>query len=89
MRDALATAEADAVVEASTSAPTRSGNIAPHSSACMPPMEPPTTARHRAMPSRSARSAWTRTMSRMVTTGNVEPYGAPVEGSTEAGPVVP
>ena len=55
----------------------------------MPPMEPPTTEAHRSMPRLSATSAWQRTMSRIETTGNDEPYGSDVSGSQEAGPVLP
>jgi len=52
-----------------TSERTRSGKVVPHSSTCMPPMEPPMTLCHTRTPRWSARRAWTRTMSRMVTTG--------------------
>ena len=64
---------AAAVVAMATSAPTRSGNITAHSSACMPPIDPPITACQRRMPSASANDAWVRTMSRIDTTGNDEP----------------
>jgi hypothetical protein len=52
---------------------TRRGYMMAHSSACIPPIEPPTTLSQRPMPSRSASSFCTRTMSRMVTTGKREP----------------
>ena len=60
-----------------------------HSSACMPPSEPPATAASRVIPSssRSARSA--RTMSATVMTGKSDPYGRPVAGFVDEGPVVP
>ena len=61
----------------------------PHSSTCMPPIEPPSTESQRSIPRWSARRACARTMSRMVMTGNVEPYGRPVAGSDDAGPVEP
>src|SRR6478735_2440493 len=41
------------------------------------------------MPSRVASAASTTTWSRIVTVGKLEPYGAPVAGSFDAGPVVP
>ncbi len=43
--------------------------MTPHSSTCMPPKEPPTTASQRGMPRWSATAAWLRTMSRIDTTG--------------------
>ncbi len=43
----------------------------------------------RSMPSSSANEAWVRTMSRMDTTGNVDPYAEPVRGSIVDGPVDP
>ena len=60
-----------------------------HSSACIPPSEPPATAASRSMPrtSRNARSV--RTMSATVITGKSEPYGRPLAGSIDDGPVVP
>ena len=64
-----------------TSERTRSGKVMPHSSTCMPPIEPPSTAASARSPRWSARRAWARTMSRIVTTGKVEPYGRPVAGS--------
>ena len=60
-----------------------------HSKACMPPIEPPITAIHLDTPRCSISRAWDRTMSRMVTTGNREPYGRPSIGCGEAGPVEP
>ena len=52
---------------------TRPGYITAHSKTCIPPIEPPTTASQRPIPSRSASRAWTRTMSRTVTAGNRAP----------------
>ena len=52
---------------------TRSGNITPHSKACMAPIEPPITVSHRLTPRWSASRRWVRTMSRTVTVGNDEP----------------
>ena len=77
LESAICWALAAAVVAMAATPPTRSGYMTAHSSACMPPMEPPTTASHRSMPRSSATAAWVRTMSRMLTTGNVEPYGRP------------
>ena len=71
---------AAAAVAIGTRAPTRSGYITPHSSTCIPPIDPPTTSAHRPMPRWSATAAWVRTMSRMVTTGKRDPHGSPVVG---------
>ena len=57
-----------------------------HSSTRMPPIEPPTTAAHRSMPSASASAASTATWSRIVIVGKREPYGVPVAGSIDDGP---
>ena len=54
----------------------------------MPPIEPPMTSSHRAIPSRSARRASTSTWSRIVTNGNRLPHGLP-SGAVEEGPVLP
>ena len=67
---------------------TRSGNVAAHSSARAPPMDPPTTAWNLSMPSASASRASARTESRMVVKGKREPQGVP-SGSNDDGPVVP
>jgi hypothetical protein len=56
-----------------TSEHTRSGNITPHSSTCIPPMEPPTTLSHRDTPRSRATAVWVRTMSLTDTTGKAEP----------------
>ena len=68
---------------------TRSGCEIAHCSACMPPMEPPTTASSRSMPRWSSSSAWASTMSATVMIGKCVPYGRPVRGSTDEGPVDP
>ena len=52
-------------------------------------MDPPTAANRVSIPSASISMAWARTMSAMVITGNFRPYGWPVAGSMDAGPVVP
>jgi hypothetical protein len=70
---AICCAVAARQVAMGTSDATRSGNITPHSSTCMPPIDPPSTLAHRSMPSASASRACTRTMSRTVTTGKREP----------------
>ena len=54
----------------------------------MPPIDPPTTAAQRRIPSRSASAASIPTWSRIVTVGKREPYGRP-SAAVDAGPVVP
>src|SRR5579872_330370 len=68
---------------------TRLGKAEVHCSACMPPIEPPTTQNNVSIPKRSSSIACARTMSGMVTTGKSSPHGLPVEGLIEAGPVDP
>jgi hypothetical protein len=63
----------EVVVAIGAMARTRSGNMTPHSRTCIPPMEPPTTAIHESTPRWSATAAWQRTMSRVVTVGNLDP----------------
>jgi len=41
------------------------------------------------MPSASTSIAWARTMSATVTIGKLSPYGSPVAGSIDDGPVEP
>jgi len=72
-----------------TACGTRSGYVTAHSRARCPPIEPPTTHAHRSMPSASARAASTAIWSRIVIVGNCEPYGAPVSGLVDDGPVDP
>ncbi len=67
---------------------TSSGYWAPHSSVCIAPIEGPVTHFRRLTPRWSISARWTRTKSRMVTIGKVEPYGRPVSGSIVAGPTV-
>ena len=55
----------------------------------MPPSEPPITAAKRSMPSASASRAWLCTQSSTVITGKSGPYGRPVAGSSDIGPVEP
>ena len=55
----------------------------------MPPIEPPVTANNRSIPSALSSMACSRTMSPMVITGNDIPYGHPVAGLIDEGPVVP
>ncbi len=55
----------------------------------MPPIDPPTTQSHLSIPRWRVSAACTRTMSRIVTVGKREPYGRPVDGSIDAGPVEP
>ena len=69
---------------------TRSGKVIPHSSTCMPPIEPPITLSHAGTPRCVASRAWARTMSRMVTTGKRGAVlGCRCAGSIEVGPVEP
>ena len=56
---AISSAVARAPHAITTACGTRSGNATAHSSARWPPIDPPTTAAHRAMPSRSASAAST------------------------------
>ena len=69
-----------------TQARTRSGKVAAQLSACMPPIDPPTTAFNWPTPRWSSSIACARTMSRMVMTGKRMPQGSAVEGSMVAGP---
>src|ERR1019366_3089899 len=68
---------------------TDSGYAAAHSSACMPPIDPPETVSRRWMPKESISIFCKRTISPMVITGNDMAYGAPVAGLSDPGPVVP
>ncbi len=67
----MAQAEWRAELAMGTMLSTISGYSSAHSSVCMPPSDPPTTARTRRTPSARTTSAWTRTMSRRVTAGNL------------------
>ena len=78
------------VLQATASAEnTRSGYAAVHCSACMPPIEPPTTQNSVSMLKRSSSIACARTMSGMVMTGKSSPHNLPVAGLVDAGPVEP
>ena len=77
------------VLAIATTASTWSGNRIAHSNACIPPSEPPATAASRSMPSTSRNARSVRTMSATVITGKSGPYGLPVAGSIDDGPVVP
>ena len=83
---AIFCAEWRAVEAMTTAAATRSGKVAAQLSACMPPIEPPTTAFSRATPRWSSSMACARTMSRIVMTGKAMPQGRPVAGLMLAGP---
>ena len=64
--------------------PTRSGYPTAHSSARIPPIEPPRTAANRSIRSRSANAASAATWSRMVIRGNREPFaGRPALATTD------
>jgi len=71
-----------------TARATRSGKPTAHSNARMPPIDPPITPYHRAIPKQSASAASTTTWSRIVMRGKREPYGWP-SAASHAGPVVP
>ena len=66
-----------------------SGYATAHSRACIPPSEPPLAANTRSMPSSRRNARCARTMSPTVTTGKSPPYGRPVRGFVEFGPVEP
>src|SRR5258708_27191649 len=68
---------------------TRLGKAAVHCSACMPPIEPPTTQNSVSMSKRSSSIACARTMSGIVMIGKSNPHTLPVEGLVDAGPVDP
>ncbi len=81
-------AEATAPTARTSALATRSGAPAAHSSARIPPIEPPTTDAHRRMPRASASRASAATWSATVMRGKRDPYAAP-SPATDAGPVVP
>src|SRR5487761_2601768 len=72
-----------------SAAATLPGYATAHSSACMPPIDPPATASSLFMPRESMSIFCNRTMSARVTTGNDIAHGSPVSGLMEEGPVVP
>ena len=77
------------VLAMATTASTWSGNKMAHSSACIPPREPPATAASRSMPSSSRKARSVRTMSATVITGNlatVRLAGGRVERRRSRGP---
>src|ERR1035441_1002754 len=78
-----------AVVAIGMALTTDSGYAAAHSSACIPPIDPPVTDSRRWMPKESISIFCKRTMSPMVITGNDMAYGQPVAGLSDPGPVVP
>jgi hypothetical protein len=55
----------------------------------MPPSEPPIAQRSRSMPRCLQSARCTVTRSRITIAGKRSPYGRPVSGSSELGPVVP
>ena len=67
---------------------TRSGDMTPHSSTRMPPMDAPTTSAQLSTPRASARAISALTWSRTVTNGKRPPQGRP-SGAVDAGPVLP
>src|SRR5512143_805548 len=87
--NAICWGECLAVVAIGMEATTRSGYDTAHWSACIPPIEPPVTARRRSIPRWSTRRTWAPTMSFTVMMGNDVPYSRPVAGLTDDGPVLP
>ncbi len=77
------------VVAIGIDAITRSGYETAHRSACIPPIEPPVTAKSLSIPRWSIRRIWARTMSWTVIIGKERPYSFPVAGLIEDGPVLP
>ena len=69
--------------------PTAEGRASATSWATIPPSEPPATSANRSIPRRSARAQVRAAWSRAVGCGKPAPYGTPVAGSIDLGPVVP
>ena len=88
MHNPICSAVATAPTDTTIARATRCGYPTAHSSTRMPPIDPPTTACQRSMPSSSASAASTATWSRIVMRGKRDPYGLP-SGASDAGPVVP
>jgi hypothetical protein len=84
----ICSADADAGLASRKSLATRSGSLAAHSRARIPPIEPPTTHAHRSTPRASASAVSARTESRIVTSGKRLPHVRP-SGAVAAGPVLP
>jgi hypothetical protein len=78
-----------AVLAIGTIARTAPGYATAHSRACIPPSDPPLTASTDSIPSARRNARCARTMSPTVTTGKVAPYGLPLAGSMDVGPVEP
>ena len=72
-QSAISSAVACAPTEMTTARATRSRWPTAHSSTRMPPIEPPTTAYQRSMPSASASATSSATWSRIVVTGKRDP----------------
>jgi hypothetical protein len=87
--NAMFCADSLGVVATATQCPMRAGYWMVQDSACIAPSEPPITAAKRSMPRRSASRACALTQSSTVTTGKAAPYGRPVAGSIDIGPVDP
>ena len=67
---------------------TASGAMIAHSSTCIAPIEPPTTAATRSIPIAPANASCARTWSRIVRKGKRVPHSTP-SGASDAGPVDP
>jgi hypothetical protein len=85
---AMFCAEWRAVLAIASTRAVRPGKLAAKLSACIPPIEPPTTACSRPIPSASSSATCARTMSRTVMTGKRIAHGAPSPAGL-AGPVEP
>ena len=68
---------------------TRCGYMIAHSSTCIPPIEPPTTACQRAIAEVVGEAGLGPHHVADRDTGNRDPYGRPSTGCGDAGPVVP
>ena len=84
----ICSAVAYAVLASTIAVPTRSGWVTAHSSARMPPIEPPRTVCQRSTPRASASRASVCTWSRTVMNGKRLPHGLP-SGAGLEGPVLP
>ncbi len=86
---AMFCAESRLDAQITSAAPSSPGASSDHWSACMPPSDPPTAARGRSTPRCRTSARCTRTRSDTVNSGKRRPYGRPVAGSVDDGPVVP
>ena len=78
-----------ALAHSTSATPSSPGCASDHSSACIPPSEPPIAASGRSIPRWASSRRWTSTRSPTEGSGKRSPYARPVLGSVELGPVVP